>query len=756
VANNLDVKVRLIDEFTRGLNKAEGNFKRFSKNIKTTWNTVSSLPNMIAGYAAFRMGKSFLDATLELQALEAKMTGAIPTFGAAQREMAFVAEQSDRIGLNFAKTAGEYANFAAASTRTGISLKDTRKIFTDVGEAASSLKLSGEKVSLIFMAMQQMASKSKLTMEELRQQLADHLPAAIAIAARAMNMSGGEFQKAVKNGEIYAKDFLPKFGAQIRKELGGGFETAAQQMQASINRMSNAWFKFQSGFGTVFGPDIQGGFDSITGAINGLTENMNKLKYAYELLKTPVVVVWNAFQNLTIAIAYLMDAGTQLLKMVLFPISSAFDAIGDIANTAGRQLYWFGQLAKDAMNVPSDLAGFKEQQKNIKESFAGLKNVKEDSLSAKERLKELFKYEKDLLTGSAGMWGYYAKMGDKNLEDMATQYAKVEMAASKFGVKPGKPNSDLIEPKSTVDKTDSGDDKAAKKAKREWDNYLKLRNKMAALDARWLEGKWKWEEEQQKQLLEAQSFYENARIDNMDEGRSKEIALLDLKYKEEREKYKENKRALLVIDQAYNLNRKKIEKEHLRTQIETSQMVMQTMVESFETIARENRKFVGLYKAAAIVQIIADTAVAAQAVYKSCAQSFGVAGPVIGAVAAAAVAAAGAVRVKQVANAKFAMGTRSFRTNRPQTIAVGDNPGGVEEVTVRPVSSQNVNGPQGQGSNLNLTVYDNSGNISETMRRTIRSGGADQMINELLYRAVSIGNKVALGGIFMGSRMSLA
>ena len=71
-------------------------------------------------------------------------------------------------------------------------------------------------------------------------------------------------------------------------------------------------------------------------------------------------------------------------------------------------------------------------------------------------------------------------------------------------------------------------------------------------------------------------------------------------------------------------------------------------------------------------------------------------GGVLGFVTGAAIAAQGVAQLARIDAQKFALGG-DFVTSGPQTIIVGDNPGGRERVSVTPLSSPNVNGPQGGG-----------------------------------------------------------
>ena len=74
---------------------------------------------------------------------------------------------------------------------------------------------------------------------------------------------------------------------------------------------------------------------------------------------------------------------------------------------------------------------------------------------------------------------------------------------------------------------------------------------------------------------------------------------------------------------------------------------------------------------------------------------------IIGLVTGAAGAAA-AMELFESLVPKFAQGG-DFVTSGPQMIAVGDNPGGRERVQVTPLSSPNIDGPQG-GITINISA----------------------------------------------------
>jgi hypothetical protein len=106
-------------------------------------------------------------------------------------------------------------------------------------------------------------------------------------------------------------------------------------------------------------------------------------------------------------------------------------------------------------------------------------------------------------------------------------------------------------------------------------------------------------------------------------------------------------------------------------------------------------------KRAAQVQAIVDTYAAANAAFKAMA-GIPVIGPGLGAFAAATAIAAGLANVRMIESQSFAQGG-DFVTSGPQMIAVGDNPGGRERVQVTPLSSPNIDGPQG-GITVNISA----------------------------------------------------
>lgn len=740
MAVKLEVILGLKNAFSSGWNKAEGDFKRGVRNMRASWNTLITLPNVLAAATPVLITKNLIDASMQMEALEAKMKSALPTFGQSERELNYVSQEADRMGINFQKLAQSYSMFAASSTRVGISLKDTRKIFKDFSEVTTALKLRPEQVSGVFLALEQMASKGKPQLQELKLQLGQYIPGAVELGAQAMGISVDKFLKKLQKGEITSREFLKKYAETVRSELGAGFDMAAKQTQASLNRINNEWFKLRVSLGKMFSKETVTAIDSITGGLKALNEHTAALKAGFETLTTPIVIVWNELQNMGVAIGYVFDATSSLITMVLIPLVKILGFVSDSAKVAGQQLYYL-----------------------IRGDFAGATKAGAGDEGIIKRIKEIFDIEKALLENSSGMWEKWNARADKNYQDMADKMAKAYLAIRNASKKTDIGSSELIEGKGSKIAPDQSGGMSEKELKK-WDAWIEklqalsereaaelhkrhlawlaFRESVKREDEQWEAGKIKWEEDQAKLISDAYQQSEEARINIIESNSERELALLEFKYLKEREQFKGNRIALLHIEDAYITERNALTRELNKQQIASALSWVNIITDSFMTIAGETKEFTGLYKTAAIIQIIADTMSAAQSAYSSMVKSFGTYGIPAGIAAAAVVSAAGIARATMVANQKFAFGTRTFRTNGPQMITVGDNPGYRERVTVTPESSQNVNGPTSGsgGGTFVANFYDYSGGLVESFRSKIRAGGeADRLVRDILSRGKALG-----------------
>lgn len=187
-----------------------------------------------------------------------------------QKNIDFLRESADRLGLEFISTATSFKLWQGAAKFSNLTADESRKIFESVANASAKMKLSNDQVQGTFLALSQMMSKGKVQAEELRGQLGERLPGAFSLAAKAMGVTEAELNKMLEKGEVLAQDFLPRFANQLDTAFGNEKTERIQGMQASVNRLKNEFDAlWQSEKASRF-------FSNISDGLATLTSNFNK------------------------------------------------------------------------------------------------------------------------------------------------------------------------------------------------------------------------------------------------------------------------------------------------------------------------------------------------------------------------------------------------------------------------------------------------------------------------------------------------
>lgn len=224
--------------------RAQRNVGNYPKQLVGGLSGLLGTLGIATGGAA--IAKQIFDTTVQLDSLNAALRAVSGTEAEFIRNQIFLAETSDRLGLNLLDLTQSYKLFYAASTQAGLSADTTRSIFNSVSEAAAVLKLSTQDTQGVLLAFSQILGKGKVQAEELRGQIGERLPGAFSIAARSIGVTEQQLNKMLEKGEVIASEFLPKFAAELEKTFGVEGEQRVEGLQAAVNRLSNTFTKLIS------------------------------------------------------------------------------------------------------------------------------------------------------------------------------------------------------------------------------------------------------------------------------------------------------------------------------------------------------------------------------------------------------------------------------------------------------------------------------------------------------------------------------
>ena len=154
---------------------------------------------------AIQLATTSLEAFRQKQATQTKLlvaTGNDTQLAAS--EYRYLGEQADFLGIRMRDLAKGYSEFRIAAKDTNMSLQDTRFIFESVSAAGVKLNLSVDSIQGINKALTQLVSKGVASTEELGQQLGDHLPGVMQVAAKQFGVTVAEFRKQLESGNVDA------------------------------------------------------------------------------------------------------------------------------------------------------------------------------------------------------------------------------------------------------------------------------------------------------------------------------------------------------------------------------------------------------------------------------------------------------------------------------------------------------------------------------------------------------------------------
>lgn len=226
-----------LGQFATNAEKAAAGIKTFDGNARSAASSSSLLADAIKLIGAGVIFKAFVDANVEVERFTRGVTAITGSGESATRELQYLRDVSERLGLSVRDTSSAYVGFLASVKGTSLEGAQARQVFEAVVGAMSALGKSSADTEGALTAIQQIISKGKVSAEELRGQLGERLPGAFQIAARAIGVTTSELDKMLEQGQVISTDFLPKFAAELERTFDN--PGRVEGYTAALNRLQN-------------------------------------------------------------------------------------------------------------------------------------------------------------------------------------------------------------------------------------------------------------------------------------------------------------------------------------------------------------------------------------------------------------------------------------------------------------------------------------------------------------------------------------
>lgn len=214
-----------------------------------------------------------------LQSFRNTLSAISPTAEEARASNAKILELVDKYNIPLASARDGFTKLYASMQPAGFSGEEIRTLFEGISKGAATFGMSADKVDRVNYAFAQMASKGQVMSEELKGQLGDVLPGAMAIFAEAAGFKGSkaiqDFSAALEEGRYKGdamRQLLINVGSVMNQEFGPGAEGAARTFQGSINRMQNSLLNLYQAFEPVAVGFLNGVVTPLTGGLKTLTD----------------------------------------------------------------------------------------------------------------------------------------------------------------------------------------------------------------------------------------------------------------------------------------------------------------------------------------------------------------------------------------------------------------------------------------------------------------------------------------------------
>lgn len=323
--------------------------KGFEKGIRSVRNQLKSLAgtfqsfaaSMGAGLGLYQLVSQMSSVAKELNTAKATLKNVSDSMADYNKSITLARNLAKQYSQDMVSLMGNLASFQASAKGTGIALSTVNDIFESLTKASAYFNLSSQQTSQVLTAVGQMMSKGTVQAQELKLQLANVLPGAFSIMARAVGVTTSELDKLMSQGKLAAKDVLPKFADELNKMTAGKIDTTG--LQLSINRLKNTFTQFVE----------SANIDRMLGkGVNALDKSLNYVIRNFNTLKGIVISVMAAMSVNKVkaigaaAIAYVGNIAKQVQKVFHLIKQSTIPSLKGKRKDAENKLMQFAEEAK--------------------------------------------------------------------------------------------------------------------------------------------------------------------------------------------------------------------------------------------------------------------------------------------------------------------------------------------------------------------------------------------------------------------------
>lgn len=236
----------------QGLKTELGSMPSVVANLTSAFSTLrEAFGTLVVAMSGSNLASALVDAQIAAQQIHFSLQAATGSAEGAGVAFEYVAEMSNRLGVNLQESALSYGKFSIAAKAANVSIATTKSLYEGVAEAASVLHLSNYDVQRSFLALEQMMTQGAIRSQELRIQL-NAIPGVYAKFSELVKAKGIDLREALEKGTLDIKTYASTLNEAIRGSYDpSALAESSKGLKAQLERVKNELFLFQS--------DVSGG-----------------------------------------------------------------------------------------------------------------------------------------------------------------------------------------------------------------------------------------------------------------------------------------------------------------------------------------------------------------------------------------------------------------------------------------------------------------------------------------------------------------
>ena len=238
------------------------------KRLESLDRTARMLRYAFTGYVFAEFARSVVESDIKLQSMRYTLEAATGSLAGAQKQMQFLFQTADKLGLSIQDVGQYYARMAAVATSSGYSLKKFNQEFVNISSGMRVLHLDARHTQYAWLALQEIMAQGTVKMRHLTRQLSIDFPTALQAMALGMHKSVAQLFQMVHDKALQGNVALAALSKGLKEMYGPQVQAASQGLQADLSRLGN---KFTE---AVNAADQSGKFQPFENALNALSSTL--------------------------------------------------------------------------------------------------------------------------------------------------------------------------------------------------------------------------------------------------------------------------------------------------------------------------------------------------------------------------------------------------------------------------------------------------------------------------------------------------